>query len=209
MDICHRYVLDPWLLGRDVEHMLCHMLAMPPFSAVELRVIRPQPGFEARRAADPAGPGLDPVHNDTDTRPPMWLQRGATLPEVGPDEVLCFTSSVSVVGHGLRHLLLLDFRVPVSVEAQRDLERHLTALGWHGLLAVTGSSYHFLGVEALVPRTWEQRMHQSLLIPGIDWRYIGHSLIRGAGAARFTACALKPTRPYIVAIINPSLTGRG
>lgn len=193
-----RPYLDP-----DVRSWVRRLVASPLVDAVDIRVIRPRPSLELRREM---GPGLDAVHNDDDTQPVRALWEHAQLPVCDDGDVVVVTSRVTMRrgrNGRLRWLLLLDFRCPVSPEHQAELARHLRALGWVGVLVETGSSYHFLGAEALDVRAWFQRMHQALLIPGIDWRYCGHALLRQAGSARITTCELKPFQPRVVEIIKP------
>lgn len=122
-------------------------------------------------------------------------------PGVADDQVLALNSSMIRSGGNGAELLLLDFAVPVSPEAQAELLHMLTHCGWAGWLLVSGASYHFIGREPMSLERWRRAMARALLIPGIDYRCTGHALYGDRGAVRLTTCPAKPTEPYVVGVL--------
>ena len=189
---------SPKLIGASALGVLGTLTA--DVTAVWLRQIKPLASLEARRAA---GDLTLATHQDGDVPEGRWHRAGDTLPPTGPDEVLVLDSRVLVAGpDGTGWLTVLDFSASPSATAQAELVRELLALRWQGLLLHTGASYHFIGAEVTSFSAWRQRMAQALLLPGIDHRYMGHSLLRCAGGARLTTCPQKPTMPRVIATIG-------
>lgn len=118
---------------------------------------------------------------------------------LGPGEVVALGSRL---WWGGGHLLLLDFAIPCSTQAQDELVGYLQECGWRGWLLESGASYHFIGAAPMDPPAWRREMARALLVPGIDVRYMGHALHREMGAVRLTACPLKPTVPFVVAVLS-------
>lgn len=146
---------------------------------------------------------------------PILLDVSPDAPEgrVPAHEVALFMGRLEldpgeVVGLGSRlwwgggDLLLLDFAVPPSPAAQAELVECIQHAGWSGWLLESGVSYHFIGRTVMGPAVWRREMARALLIPGIDVRYMGHALHREMGAVRLTACPLKPTVPFVVAVLS-------
>lgn len=193
---------SPKLIGASALGVLGTLTA--DVTAVWLRQIKPRAGFEARRAA---GDPTLATHHDDDIQPGRWHRSGDTLPPTAHDEVIVLDSRVCVPVDGTRWLTILDFAAPPSPVAQAEIVRELNALGWSGLLLLSGASYLFIGAELTDFGSWRRRMAQALLVPGIDYRYIGHCLLRGAGGARLTTCTRKPHTPRVVAVIGAEMDG--
>ena len=121
---------------------------------------------------------------------------------MGDGCVLALGSRVLIPDRHSARLLLLDFAVPCSPEAQTETAACLRACGWRGWLLCSGASYHFIGRDLMGFGEWTKAMAQALLIPGIDVRYMGHSLHRSSGAMRLTTCPLKPTESYVVEVLS-------
>jgi len=122
-------------------------------------------------------------------------------PGLGADQVLALNSSMLRSGGVGAELLLLDFSVSPSDDAQAELLHMLAHCGWAGWLLVSGASYHFLGREPMSLPKWRRAMARALLIPGIDYRCTGHALYGERGAVRLTTCPAKPTEPYAVGVL--------
>lgn len=175
------------------------LAALPRILTLTFRAYRPLPPLRER--GDGAKP---PLGNDPDLwrrrvpaqRVPLALGHLLDLPP--EDGVVALSSEVETV-HGRADLLLLDFACPPSETAQAEIEAACRALGWTGWLLVSGASYHFIGDQPMGREEWVSAMGAALLIPGIDYRYIGHRLIAGAGAVRLSTCPRKPHEPVVVA----------
>lgn len=178
----------------------------PAFWALSFEIYAPRSG-SARQAiaagADPAPLLLDVGHYGLTlirSRSEVDGFLDGHRPLAG--EVLALNSSVLCSGGASAHLLLLDFAVPVSPEAQAELVHMLTFCGWLGWLLVSGASYHFIGREPMPLDDWRRAMARALLIPGIDYRCTGHALHGERGAVRLTTCPAKPTEPHVVAALG-------
>lgn len=204
---------DHLSVGATALELLAALPALvPELVRVELRAIKPVHQARARIAA-----GEDKtvalLRHDDDPIQPFSLGRerllagGAVeriirhyLPD--EDHVLALSSRVGLVG-GDAHLLILDFIIPPSLRALRDIIRGVRLAGWTGAVLETGSSYHFIGVQPMTEAQWNAAMGRALLMTDlIDVRYCAHALVRRAGSARLTTCALKPHQPRVVAVVR-------
>lgn len=174
-----------------------------PTQRFEMVFYTPRSGA-VQRARD-AGQPLAPVLLDVSPDAPAGLVQGCYMREflarleLDPGQVVALGSRLLL---GAQHLLLLDFAIPCSTQAQDELVGYLQECGWRGWLLESGASYHFIGATPMDPPAWRREMARALLIPGIDVRYMGHSLHREQGAVRLTACPLKPTVPFVVAVLS-------
>jgi hypothetical protein len=121
-----------------------------------------------------------------------WL--GERFAELGPNEEMAWHSLVESGGVS-SHIPMIDFigRPPDSV--LRELDRKLTGeMGLNGHLVVfeTGRSFHGYFPDLIPGHVWENYLGQLLLInepalpPVIDARWIGHALVRGFTALRWS-----------------------
>lgn len=174
-----------------------------PRQRFEMVFYTPRTGA-VQRARD-AGQPLAPVLLDVSPDAPAGLVQGCYMREflarleLDPGQVVALGSRLLL---GAQHLLLLDFAIPCSTQAQDELVGYLQECGWRGWLLESGASYHFIGATPMDPPAWRREMARALLIPGIDVRYMGHALHREMGAVRLTACPLKPTVPFVVAVLS-------
>lgn len=114
-------------------------------------------------------------------------------------QALALGSQVRLADGRPANLLLLDFTVPPSPAAQAEIVHMLKHCGWRGWLLMSGASYHFVGADPMLLDDWRRAMARAQLIPGIDVRYMAHSLYNDQGGIRFTVCPVKPLMPYVVA----------
>ena len=114
-------------------------------------------------------------------------------------QALALGSQVRLADGRPANLLLLDFTVPPSPAAQAELVHMIGHCGWRGWLLMSGASYHFIGADPMPLEDWRRAMARAQLIPGIDVRYMAHSLYNDQGGIRFTVCPVKPLMPYVVA----------
>jgi len=97
-------------------------------------------------------------------------------------------SRVETYDNKVRHLLLLDFHIPVSEGNQEVVEIVLKNLEvGAGFLLVSGKSYHFLGRDLISPAALTRFLGKCLFFsPIIDKSWIGHQLIDRSCSLRFT-----------------------
>lgn len=184
------------------QDLLRTLAILYPTARFMISRYRPQSGA-ARRAiaagADPAPLLLDvALAGEFHFVGAEHLSEIVTRFQCREDEVLALCSRVATDQHG-GHLLLLDFAVPPSNEAQAEIERMIGHCDWRGWLLMSGASYHFIGSELFHTTDWRRQMARALLIPGIDHRCSAHALWNGFGGIRVTTCPMKPTLPYVVA----------
>ncbi|HWB25364.1 MAG TPA: hypothetical protein VG738_07780 [Chitinophagaceae bacterium] len=97
-------------------------------------------------------------------------------------------SRVETFDKKIRHLLLLDFHIPVSDSNQEVVETVLRILQvGKGFLLISGKSYHFLGEELITNAAMTRFLGKCLFFsPIIDKSWIGHQLIDRSCSIRFT-----------------------
>lgn len=111
-----------------------------------------------------------------------------------PRQCITNTGITSFV-NDTEHLLLLDFTIPVTADNTKILRE---SINHKGLLVNSGNSYHFYSYQSFTIEDWKQEMYKALLLPGIDFRYIGHRLINGYGNLRITRSESKPVLPVVL-----------
>jgi hypothetical protein len=145
-----------------------------------------QPGFQA---AAPRSPVLRVSASDVTAD---WLiDRFA---ELGPNEELAWHSSVECNGVGF-HIPMIDFVNRPSRSVLCDLGRMLATemgLTTHLILFETGQSFHGYFPDLIPVSDWSKYLGNLLLLneydclPVIDARWIGHALVRGFSALRWS-----------------------
>lgn len=115
---------------------------------------------------------------------------------LAPDEDIAFHSRVTLAPYmpsPQRHLALLDLQGDTSLEGHASLQQLIRErLPDRVALFSSGRSYHLYGLSLLTQEEWVQFMGRSLLLnmPGreevVDSRWIGHRLLAGYGALRWT-----------------------
>jgi hypothetical protein len=108
-------------------------------------------------------------------------------------------SSMIMTTSGIRSLLLLDFSVPHSQEAEKELIEKISTFNQSGdipyrldgWLIKTNTSYHYLGKHIASPENFRHFLGSSLLFRHkdqkhfvVDDRWLGHQLKRGYGTMR-------------------------
>lgn len=144
------------------------------------------PGFQARAPRSP----LLRVSGAEIT--PDWIAH--RLAELGPQEELAWHSWVEGSGLGF-HIPMIDFvgRPAPSVlcEVNRTVAAE-TGLSGHLVLFETGRSFHGYFPDLLPEHAWPKYLGQLLLFNEdkhrsmIDTRWIGHALVRGFSALRWS-----------------------
>lgn len=151
------------------------------------------PGFQALA---PRSPVLRV--SGTDITPDWIAQR---LAELGPNEEMAWHSWVERAGFGF-HIPMIDFvgrparsvlcEVSRSLAAEMGIEAHLIVFD-------TERSFHGYFPDLIPERTWPSYLGQLLLLnednrtPIIDARWVGHGLMRGFTALRWS----KNTNRYL------------
>jgi hypothetical protein len=126
--------------------------------------------------------------------------------QLDEDEDIAFDSLIKISGEAItkRHFALLDFQTTDAsrVEQVSELliaERHPP----RAALVHSGRSYHLYMVELLSHADWVSFMGRILLLndrdesPTVDDRWVGHRLIAGYGALRWSAKG-RPKLPTII-----------
>jgi len=200
---------------RVVQVLAGHLAAQ---GIASVRFIRYTPRSGAARRAIAEGADPVPLLMDTDEygvfseAPVRHALVGSPATEetvraqydLDPGEALALTTSLGVRPGMVRHLMMLDFREPVSPEATALLRASILHADWSGYLLASGASYHFLGSEPMELEQWRREMARAMLTPGpdgrnaIDVRYMAHTLANDRGGLRITRGAQKSTRPYLL-----------
>ncbi len=126
--------------------------------------------------------------------PPAYFRFINEPQELKKDDELC--TGISSFVSNTQYLVLLDFTIPVHEENTVLLTKALNPR--KGLLVNSGNSYHFYDYKAYQLEEWKVEMYKALHLPGIDFRYIGHSLLCGYGTLRITTHYNKPILPTII-----------
>ena len=123
---------------------------------------------------------------------PDWI--ADRFAELGPNEEMAWHSWAECGGVGF-HIPMIDFVSRPTRSAIYDLGRVLAAeMGFNGQLALfdTGRSFHGYFQDLIPERTWPKYLGQLLLLnaydrsPVIDTRWVGHALVRGFSALRWS-----------------------
>lgn len=146
-------------------------------------VYRPQSPFDERSVFDVP---IDEITID-------WLE--ARKAQLRPQWELALNSRVVDARKRVRHLPMIDFHKPEIVPADLLLMRSLLGAAICGSLTFfdSGRSLHAYGVRLLDPGEWREFMGRLLLLnmPNttalVDARWVGHRLIAGYCALRWTA----------------------
>ena len=126
--------------------------------------------------------------------------------ELGVSSKVLLTSGVSA------HLPMMDFRIPRRQDTLSLVIRRLIDVKiYNGWVLNSGASYHFYGLDLLNLDEWQVFMGKCLLTSIrknkrdfqqiADFRYIGHSLIRGSNILRITANSNNKHLPIVLAKI--------
>jgi len=112
---------------------------------------------------------------------------------------LSFSSSVEFGAEGTKHLPLLDFHCPETIENDRLVSEVCRQLYPDRVVVLSsGESYHAVGLDTLGEHAFREFLTRSLLFaPIVDARYIAHQLLEGACALRLSNSLDKPNRPRL------------
>jgi hypothetical protein len=121
---------------------------------------------------------------------PDWLKD--RLAELGPTEELAWHSWVERKGVGF-HIPMIDFQGRPTGPKLSELECHLQAeMNLSFSFFETGRSFHGYSVSLIPEYAWTHYLGQLLLMNGndgptiVDTRWVGHALIRGFAALRWS-----------------------
>ena len=120
-------------------------------------------------------------------------------------EHLSFSSKVEFLGICSKHLPLIDFHCPESIDNDRLVSAVCKQL-FHGptLVFTSGESYHAIGLELLDEVSFREFLTRSIFFaPIIDTRYVAHQLLEGRCALRLSNSENKPKRPSLKFIVSP------
>lgn len=133
---------------------------------------------------------------------------------------IAFDSKVEDANGDVFQLPMMDLtlrRSPENLDRTKERLKELIVPDFGGgFILETEKSYHFLGRRLLSHKEWLKFLGLSLLASIVivtpngqenihelvaDYRYIGHSLIRGSAGLRITAGGSKTVLPKVVAVI--------
>ncbi len=173
--------LHPLLL---VDEIVTHRGEELVFTYSRYEVAQPGLQAAARRSAVLRVPACDVT--------PNWLVN--RLGELGPTEEMAWHSWVECKGVGL-HIPMIDFISAPDPSGLREIDRMLTGkvgLKGHFVFFHTGRSFHGYLPDLIPEHAWPKYLGQLLLLneddrpPLIDTRWVGHGLVRGFTALRWS-----------------------
>jgi len=102
------------------------------------------------------------------------------------DYVLAVNSAVLMKNGEIKHILLLDFHIPISESNCKQVIKVLKCLGLNsGFVLESGESYHYVGKEIISYETLVNLLIKSLFFsPIIDRTWIAHQLIEKSCSLR-------------------------
>jgi hypothetical protein len=163
-----------------------------------------QPGLQA------AAPRSAVLHVPASDVTPNWLVD--RLAELGPTEEMAWHSWVECRSGGF-HIPMIDFIGVPARSALRQLDRMLAAevgLNGHFMFFETGRSLHAYLPDLIPEHAWPKYLGQLLLLnednrpPLIDTRWVGHALVRGFAALRWSHNTNRYlAMPRVASILNP------
>ena len=127
----------------------------------------------------------------SDVTPDWLVDRFA---ELGPNEEMAWHSWVECKGVGF-HIPLIDFINRPAHSMRCELSRILAAemgLDGHFVFFETGRSFHGYFPDLISERVWPEYLGRLLVLnehdhpPLIDTRWVGHALVRGFAALRWS-----------------------
>ncbi len=130
------------------------------------------------------------------------------------------SSDVTLWNHQKRHLILADLVPQKSAENLDVIKRRFNEIikprYGGGFLLETGTSYHYFGEKIVDQDDWRELLGRLLITsividmpPGVldvhrvlvDYRHVGHSLMRNATSLRLTTRGTKTFSPVVVDFI--------
>jgi hypothetical protein len=136
---------------------------------------------------------------------PDWIAQ--RLAELGSDEEMAWHSWVESSGVGF-HIPMIDFAGRPARSVLSEVNRTVaTEMGFHAdlLLFDTKRSFHGYFAELIPEQAWLKYLGELLLLnevnrsPVIDARWVGHALMRGFTALRWSNNTLRyPSMPRLV-----------
>ena len=128
---------------------------------------------------------------------------------VGPS-MLSVLSEVDMNSGERRHLVFIDFHVPVSIENTAIVcEVAKSLVHYPALIIESGASYHLIGTELVDVKQFRDTLASALLFgPLTDRAYIAHQLLEGRAALRFSKGGHFNFVPRLLAVSRGS-AGRG
>jgi hypothetical protein len=143
------------------------------------------PGLQATARRTP------PLRVSAPELTPEWL--ADRLAELGPAEELAWHSWVECKGIGF-HIPTIDFLDRPDQSALRDLSMIVSEIGLNGdfMFYETGRSFHGYFPGLIPQHVWPSYLGRLLLVdqldrpPVIDTRWVGHALVRGFAALRWS-----------------------
>lgn len=120
---------------------------------------------------------------------------------LAPGRMLTVLSRVTLANGQIRHIPMLDFRVPSSVENLVTVVEILRELGNDGIVLDSGQSYHYYGFNLLDSDGLRVFGNALLYTPLVDYRWIAHQLIEGSCALRIARGGNSKRIPIVEALI--------
>lgn len=125
-----------------------------------------------------------------------WLNRSeighGELPKLqsrhGGEKMLCLFSELKMTNGSKKHLVLIDFHLPVSSRNSSVVNKVASLLmPFPSFIIESGASYHVIGTKPLSSKEFRKTLIRSLLFsPIIDRAYITHQLLEGRAALRIS-----------------------
>lgn len=118
-------------------------------------------------------------------------------------KMIAVSSKVISLGGKIRHIPMLDLRIPVGSTGKASAISILKEIGQSGYLINSGKSFHFYGSESVTQKRFMKMLGMALLFsPLVDVPWIAHQLIEGAAALRLSSKIGYKHRPYLVGEIG-------
>jgi hypothetical protein len=99
--------------------------------------------------------------------------------------MLALSSTCILASGRTAHIPLMDFKCKPTPKQLRLLVEALRQLEMPGVVLRTDASFHFYGFALLTSKEWRAFTATCLLFRSlVDWRYVGHCLLRGMSSVR-------------------------
>ena len=131
------------------------------------------------------------------------------------DEEIAFHSKVTTQSGATLHVPMIDFLGALEDEHLHELEKLLAEWSIPRLaIFSSGRSFHGYGLALIDPKQWVRFMGRLLLLNApeqpqwIDTRWIGHKLMAGSGALRWSwNTRIYDGEPRLVKMVHPAERG--
>jgi hypothetical protein len=188
---------------RESATSICHDSGIPYWDALLGLCMKRPEGIPERFVEAAGAHGSNEASKQFDLSPSeISSERIATIIDDLPDGCgLVISSKARLKSGEFAHIPMLDFRCPCSEGNATAIAKIVGLLGQKGgVLAESGQSYHYYGIELFSVSQWTNFMARALLFaPIVDPRYIGHRIADGECRLKITS-ARNAAIPKIVGV---------